>query len=93
MARRMAACDDAGIAQHASEDIGIEHAVHGDVIGAGFNSGDLADGIDQRLAMMRAGAADEGAIDIEEDEGGGGWHGLAHCRNRFSKKRKGGSTT
>jgi len=25
---------------------------------------------------MRAGAADEGAVDVEQDECGGGWHGL-----------------
>jgi hypothetical protein len=27
------------------------------------------------LAMVGAGAAEEGAVDIEEDEGGGEWHG------------------
>src|ERR1022692_1357858 len=65
----------AGIAQHAREDVGIEHAVDGDVVSAGFEAGDAADGIDERLAMVRPGAADEGAVDIEEDEGGGGIHG------------------
>jgi hypothetical protein len=65
----------AGVAQHTGEDVGIEHAVDGDVVGGGFEAGDAADGIDERLAMMRAGAAEEGAVDIEEDEGGGGIHG------------------
>jgi hypothetical protein len=32
--------------------------VDGDAIGAGFEAGDAADGIDERLAMVRSGAAD-----------------------------------
>ena len=65
----------AGVAEHAREDVGIEHAVDGNAIGGGFEAGDAADGIDKRLAVMRPGATDQGAVDIEEDEGGGGIHG------------------
>jgi hypothetical protein len=48
----------------------------GDVTGAGFESGDAADGIDEGLAMMRSGAADEGPVDVEKDKRRGGRHGL-----------------
>jgi hypothetical protein len=57
------------------EDVGIEHAVNGDAIRGGFEAGDAAYGVDKSLAMVWAGTADEGAVDIEENEGGGGWHG------------------
>ena len=48
----------ADVAQHAGGDVGVEHAVDGDAIGAGFEAGDAADGIDERLAVVRSGAAD-----------------------------------
>jgi hypothetical protein len=59
--RRRRAC----FAKHAGEDVRIEHAVYGNVIGAGFETGDAANRIDQRLAMMQTGAAHKGAVDIE----------------------------
>lgn len=42
--------------------------MNGDAFGAGFDTGDLEDSIDQRLAVMRAGAADERAVDVEENQ-------------------------
>src|ERR1017187_6075118 len=76
----------AGVAEHAREDVGIEHAVDGDVVSRGFEAGDAADGIDERLAMVGAGAAEEGAGDIEEDEGGGGWHGFGGWHFMMAKR-------
>jgi hypothetical protein len=58
----------AGPAHHHGENIGIEHPLNGDALGGGFEAGNAPDGIDQRFAVMRAGAADERAIDIEEDQ-------------------------
>jgi hypothetical protein len=40
------------------------------MIGAGFEAGHAADGIDQRLPVMRPGAADESAVNVEEDQRG-----------------------
>ncbi len=58
-----------GGAQHDGEDVRIEHALYGNAVGGGVEAGDAADAIGQRLAMMRAGAPDERAVDIEEDQG------------------------
>jgi hypothetical protein len=41
--------------------------VHGNAFGRGFNSGDLPDGINERLTVVRTGAAHKSAIDIEEN--------------------------
>ena len=60
----------AGVAEHAREDVGIEHTVHGDVIGAGFEAGHRAHGVYQRLAVVRAGAPDQSSVDVEKDERG-----------------------
>ena len=54
-------------AHHRCEDIRIEHAMHGDSFGCRLESGDLADGIHQRLAMVRPGAAHERSIDVEQN--------------------------
>ena len=55
----------AGIAEHAVENIGIQHTVYRDMVRGGIETGDPAHCFDQRLAMVGAGAADEGAIDVE----------------------------
>src|SRR5580658_3949160 len=60
------------VAQHAGEDVGVEHAVDGDIVRRGFDACHAADGIDESLAVVRAGAADERAVDVEEDQGGRG---------------------
>ena len=58
-----------GVAEHGGDDAGVEHAGHGDAVGGGFEAGDFADRFDQRETMMRAGAAQERAVDIEKHEG------------------------
>jgi len=57
---------NAGVRQHAGENVAIEHALHGDTFRGGFEAGSPANGIDQSLAMMRARAAQQGSIDIEK---------------------------
>ena len=37
-------------------------------VGGGFEPGDLAHGVHQRLPVMRAGAAHQRAIDIEKNQ-------------------------
>ncbi len=60
-------------AQHRSEDIRIEHAVHGNTFGGGFEAGDLTDGVHQRLPVVRAGAAHQRSVDIEKNQIGAGF--------------------
>ncbi len=48
---------NAGICEHARENIAIEHALHGHALGGGLQARYLSDGVDQRLAMMRTRAA------------------------------------
>ena len=58
----------AGIAHHDREYVRIEHALHRNAFGCGFEAGDPADAVHQRFAMMRARAAHQRAVDIEERE-------------------------
>ncbi len=51
---------------HFGENVRIEHAVHRDVLRRGFESGNRAHSIHQRLPVMRAGAANQRAVDIEK---------------------------
>ncbi len=59
---------DARSVEHDLNDLRIEHAVERDAVGGGFVTGDLADGFGEGLAVVGAGAADEGAVDVEENE-------------------------
>jgi hypothetical protein len=63
-----AGAGDARTEQHLREDIGIEHALHGNAFGGGLDSEHAANGVHQRLAMVRAGAPHQGAIDIEQNQ-------------------------
>ena len=49
-----------GDAAKQPEHLGIEQTVTADVIRAGFAAGDAADSIEQRLTVLRSGAADQG---------------------------------
>ena len=56
------------IRQHLGEDIAIQHTLHRNALGSGFDASDAADGIDQSLAMVRTGAAQQSTIDIEKNQ-------------------------
>ncbi len=58
---------DAGFEEHAGENVAIEHACYRDSVGGGFDARGSARGFDQSFAMMGAGAAQECAVDIEEN--------------------------
>jgi len=60
-----------GAAQHDGEDVGVEHPLDGDAVGGGFQTRDPAYAFDQGLPVMRAGAAHERAVNVEENQGGG----------------------
>jgi hypothetical protein len=47
----------AGAAEHRGQNIRVEHAMDRDSFRRGFEAGDGAHGVDQRLSMMAAGAA------------------------------------
>lgn len=64
----------AGVAEHPGEDVAVEHALDGDVIGGCVEAGDEFDSVDEDLPVVGAGLAHEGAVDIEEEEGRGGGH-------------------
>jgi hypothetical protein len=49
------------------EDIGVEHSLHRNAVGGGFEACDAPDAVDQRYAVVGAGAPDQRAIDIEQD--------------------------
>ena len=68
-------------AQHRNEDVAIEHSRDGDPLGGSFKSGDSLYGRNQRFAMMRPGAAQQGAVDIEENQG---FHGKSTAAADFS---------
>jgi N-carbamoylputrescine amidase len=55
-------------AQHDRQNVGVEHTLDGDALGGGFEAGDPADGVDERLAVMRPGAAHQRAVDIEQNQ-------------------------
>ncbi len=42
--------------------------MHGNAVGRRFEPGDVPHGVDQRLSVMRPGAADQRSIDIEKYE-------------------------
>ncbi len=54
--------------QHQLQDVGIEHTVNRDPIGRGFESRHVADSFDQRLPVIRAGAANQCAVYIEKNK-------------------------
>ncbi len=54
-------------AHHERENVRIEHSMHRDAIGRGFKTGDLPNGINQRLTMMRSGAAHQRSVDVEKN--------------------------
>ena len=58
----------AGVGEHDGEDVAIEHALDGDVVGSAFQAGDAADGVDERLAVVGSGLADQGAVDVEQHQ-------------------------
>ena len=68
IAARSAASSIPRRAHHLRQDIRIEHAVHGYSVGGCFDAGDLPDGIHQRLPVMRARAAHQRSVDIEQDQ-------------------------
>ena len=76
---------------HQREDIGIEHALDGNAFGIRVQPGHAANSLDQGFAMVGAGAADERAINIEEDQSSvhqpgsaiGRWLGLRRMPGRF----------
>jgi hypothetical protein len=61
--------------EHLSQDVTVQHAAYGDAFDGGRKAGDAARGFDESFAVMRSGAAEEGAVDVEEDEC---WRG-GHC--------------
>jgi len=63
-----ATCFNAGPLQHEIQDVGIKHAVDRNSIRGGFNSRHIAHSFNERLPVVRAGAANQGAIDIEQNE-------------------------
>ena len=58
----------AGPAQHRRHNVRVQHPLHGDAVGGGFQSRHAADAMDQRFAVMRAGAPHQRAVDIEENQ-------------------------
>ena len=53
----------AGVAHHAGQDIGIEHAVHRNMLGGRLETRDVAHRVDQRLPVVRSRAPDQRAVD------------------------------
>jgi hypothetical protein len=68
MASRTCGRLGAGAPHHGRQNDRIEHALHGDSLGGGFEAGDAADALHQRVAVVRAGTPGERAVDIEEDQ-------------------------
>jgi hypothetical protein len=62
------AAGGAGIAHHSRQDVGVEHPVHRDMVGRSIEPGYGAHGFNQRLAVMRPGAADQRAVDIKQNQ-------------------------
>ncbi len=58
-----------GVPHHHRQDVGVEHALHGNAVGGGFEARHAADALHQRFAMMRARPAHQCAVDIEENQG------------------------
>jgi len=58
----------AGPPHHNAENIGVKHALHWNAFGRSFESGHAADAMNQGFPMMRPGAPDQSAIDIEKDK-------------------------
>jgi len=58
----------AGAVHHFHDDRRVQHALPGNAFGGGFEARYLANAMNQRLPVMRPGAAHQGAIDIEQDQ-------------------------
>jgi hypothetical protein len=56
----------ARVRKHLRHDVAIEHALHRNAVHAGFDRCDAANCIDQRVAMVRTGAAHQCPVDIEQ---------------------------
>ena len=68
IARLISGGSTPGVQQHHRQDVRIQHALHRDALRGGLDAGHVAHGIHQRLAVVRAGAAHQRAVDIEEDQ-------------------------
>jgi len=64
-------------AQHGSQNIAIKHSGNRDTFCSRYDARDFFDGSGERLTMMRPRASQQGAVDIEKDQGFA-WR-LAHC--------------
>ena len=73
----------ARVLEHQGQDVAVEHALHGNAIGGRLKPGDPAHSFGQRLPVVWTGAADQGTIDVKQDERGrgrraapvfGSWH-------------------
>ncbi len=62
---------NSGCKEHGSDEIEVEHAVGGDKFQAGFVAGYVCDGRFEGSFVVWASPADEGSIDVEEDQAGG----------------------
>lgn len=60
--------------EHEHEDVSIEHALDGNAVGGGGPAGDVKNSVFESLTVVGPGAAEQRAVDVEQDEGGGG-HG------------------
>jgi hypothetical protein len=59
-----------GVPHHARQDIGIEHAMHRDMIGAGLETGHPPHRFHQRLPVMRPGPPHQRTVDVEKYQRG-----------------------
>jgi hypothetical protein len=57
-----------GAAHHHAHDVRIEHALHRDAFGSAGQTGNAAHRVHQRFAVMRPGAANECAVDVEQNQ-------------------------
>ncbi len=63
-----------GDSKHEHEDVSIEHALDGNAVGGGGPAGDVKYSVFESPTVVGPGAAEQRAVDVEQDEGGGG-HG------------------
>ncbi len=62
---------DAGLAEHEAQDVAIEHAAGVDAAGGDGAAGEFGGGLFEGDAVGGACTAEEGAVDVEEEELGG----------------------
>lgn len=62
---------ETGAVEHGGEDVAVEHALDGDAVGGAGVAGDAQGGGFESLPVMRPRAANQRAINIEQDNGGG----------------------